>query len=57
MKVLVLQEWLGHVAGSVIEVRDSMAATMIERGAAEEYKEKQLKKPAVDKMTKETATK
>jgi len=57
MKVLLLQEWLGHIAGSVIEVRDSMAATMIERGSAEEYKEKQLKKPAADKMTKETATK
>jgi hypothetical protein len=57
MKVLLLQEWLGHPAGSVITVRDSLAPSMFERGVAEEFKEKQLKKPSVDKMTKETATK
>jgi hypothetical protein len=58
MKVELTNEWLGHAVGSVIEVRnEKLADEMIANGKAKEVKDTRLKKPPVDKMTKEVPTK
>lgn len=39
MKLKLIYEWLGNPPGTIIDVKDAYAPTLIQRGCAVEYKE------------------
>jgi hypothetical protein len=57
MKVELLQEWCGRPEGMVIDMVDSYARTMLDRGLVKQVEEKQVKEPPADKMLKDQSTK
>lgn len=57
MKVQLLKEWCGRPEGMVIDMNDSYAKQMIERGAVKPVEEKAVKEPPADKMLKDQSTK
>ena len=57
MKVELLQEWCGRPAGMVIDMVDSYANSMIDRGLVRQSEDKAMKTPPADKMLKDQSTK
>jgi hypothetical protein len=61
MKLKLLHEWLGNQPGAVVDVRDSYAPSLIERGTAEMVKEeesfKKMQRKDKDKMVSNSVNK
>ena len=52
MRVVLLEEWMGHPKGSVKDLRNTFAKTLLDRGVA-----KEVSSPPVNKMQKKEKTK